>query len=220
LTPFEHLRTFVNNSFDLNFEKLAVPYVASSASVIAQPETFYSIDIDGANFGLLYVGSDVYTIAWDGNIDFSELERIVFQKLPRILGLESLHTSLNGQKPRDTVIASLTFLGDECETQTFNLSKLEERKKYQKLMVDHEALSFVRFDVTTGTAFPFSVTAENSPNHVRRCEAALRLPRFVSCTEALFNWILEHHALSQELNRRVNKSSSLESLRQLTRLNS
>lgn len=158
-------------------------------------------DITGTqylSFAFLYLSSDYYTLAWNGEADFANLERIVLRQLPKKLDLALPHTDIS--KVKECRVSTYLIVTREDDSLIeYILGERENRDAYHTALKDYRRISFARFDIQHKNQKPlssYSFSAENSKT--ARCqssftEIAIKQSIQQRIKEDLLNWIMHNH---------------------------
>lgn len=158
------------------------------------------------SFGFLYENSQHYTLAWNGKLRFSELDKIVLRQMPVMLGFGNL------EQLKNKIDVFVEFIITEpeidfIELQLFKDGRLqfENSKRYTAILRHPLRISFARYDVSIkSNPFEFSFTAENPENechHDSFTEIAIRQPLENEASPSLIRWIMRNHYVTR--SRRV-----------------
>lgn len=155
------------------------------------------------SFAFLYVDIESFTIAWNGFIDFSVIEKVVLQDLPN-----ALFPQLHRIQPSNSTIKSLfTFSGTTNEPLDFmvqydyNDDNPEKTQEFNQLIHSRwrEAL-YARYDIINHQDYHnirYSFTTENR-HHPRVkhkfCELAIKQPITQELSIGLFEWVYNCHS--------------------------
>lgn len=152
----------------------------------------FSIDLGETPFGLLYITPRTYTLAWEGSVDFLELEKEVFQALAIATG--SPYADFGDLELRNRTSVALGFpLKDGSDRlEKYRLKEPTEYSDYSLALKNPGAINFARYDFSDNAlADPyFSFMAENA---ALESEVALQIAKSYSCTKDLLRWMLAHH---------------------------
>lgn len=163
------------------------------------------------NFGYFYSNSNVYSVTWDGDIDFSKIHNTALRTLPSLFrfptGGEQFENTL--KSPKESIHVNMMIRSPEGKTRkTFDLSSEDSRRVYFSYLHNYNLISFVRYDVTLQIAtrsHSYSVTAVNpKAKHLPNASASdlelkvfpelgFMLPIKSPFTIDMFKWIVEHH---------------------------
>lgn len=158
-------------------------------------------------FCFLYLTSDYFTLAWNGELDFSQLERIVLMQLPKKinLGVDSYTVS---DVDNYIIKASLIVTGDEDDRLVkycLGEPNQENRHDYHDAISNkHRSISFARYDIQhKGSSKGFSFSGENYKNI--RCkesysEIAVKQPMGQILTNHLLKWMVCTHKSAYRLS--------------------
>lgn len=200
----------------LTFEELKRPDLEFSAEdrKAFKSENFYDLKLDQERFGLLFVGPETYTIAWDiawgAQFSLSTLDYEVLHRLPTLL---SEGESVSDQELFEAGV-EVCWANGAGEMQEDTLDGRSRHKRFLSQLNRAENVEFIRYDVLAGEA-PFSLTAEHRPQS-GECEAAVRLPRRVACSARLFQWIVDHHRDYSSSAPQIDFSASASAITRLT----
>lgn len=170
-------------------------------------EGFYQLRNNGMPFGSLYMNSDICTLSWQGEIDFSKLDQEVLGSLPTYFKPESSLHHGHGQGTRklgkgDRVRA--TFILEEKDLVEYDFTKPEQYEQYMDTIKHPNKISFARYDVLHPSGpdrKEYSFTAENPQWASDLNELAICLPRSLQWSEGVMKWIISHHG--EELSKQV-----------------
>lgn len=169
----------------------------------------YTLYLGGQVFLRLYLTLETCTLAWNGAIDFSQLDNKVFYTLPH-----TLHGPGNGniQPPPDWLRGNLRHLIEaakvsfivDSEIHTYTLFYPHRYRKYQEMLKERaNDISFARYDVRNRAlrpwrGFEYTLTASNpSIAGLEGSEVTLMMPKKQRWSSNLFGWIMKHHMLFQ-----------------------
>jgi hypothetical protein len=162
--------------------------------------------------GFLYVSRDVYTFAWDGALDFSNIEHEALDSLPNHLLPGAVPLSPENPATRFATEVSLILAGESDELVKYNLGNPQGYSGYKEILQNPARISFARYDVQGTWGGPqYSFTAEN-PNYLptNDSELAVRLFRSTPFPPALYDWILDHHSYHSELKKELEAQATVE----------
>jgi hypothetical protein len=153
---------------------------------------------DYLNFCFLYIGPNYYTLAWNGEVDFYNLEKIALTQLPNKLDME---ISSAGVFDTDIFLidCSLIITAEEDRLVKYRFGDNPGRDDYATAIKNHRRISFARYNVHNklkSQLSGFSFSAENFRNV--RCkrsftEIAVRQPISHKLKTDLLEWILHNH---------------------------
>lgn len=177
-------------------------------------EQFYQLNVAGepSPFGFFYVSPDVSTLIWQGILNFSELDQEALWNLPpridRFMSFNSFNQSDTGK---------VTLILEARNLVEFNVFQGEQHDQYiRTLQAAADAISFARYDVRGVSApvpFEYSFTAENPRwSATQSSELTILLPNSQPWTEALSDWVLDHHVEARTFRQRLNPIDIVETL--------
>jgi hypothetical protein len=156
-----------------------------------------SLNLGERFFGVLYLSPNYYTLAWNGYISFSNLDKEVRSSLPTHLEIPTL---LNFPRPVwrfTTINVSLIWASENGESDDLLKYSLEDEQQFYEYrkVLDSSRISFARYDfhfLHNRKLLPSlcSFTAEN-PELVpmNDCELTIKLPVNVQLTPNLLSWV-------------------------------
>jgi len=171
----------------------------------------YLLDVGTLPFGFLYVSPAIYTIAWNGALDFSQLESEALYNLPMHLSPEKIQLSPEEPKIRSGTEASLVLSGEFDKLVTYYLGNPTQYAEYRMALQNPGNVSFARHDVYNTWGGPlYSFTAEN-PQRVPTSdsELAVKLLKSHPFSINLLDWILARHAQGELLRSELDRESSV-----------
>lgn len=156
------------------------------------------------SFAFLYIDIDYFTIAWNGFLDFSVIEKTILKDLPK-----ALFPHLNRISPLNSIIkANFTFSEDTDDgydvlvERDYNDNDSVNSQKFDALISSKwQKVLYTRYDVInhqdTHNRIEYSFTAENA-HHPRIkhefCELAIKQPIKQKTSDNLFKWIYNSHS--------------------------
>lgn len=159
----------------------------------------FRVVIDGTSRILMIPQGDVYTLQWNGRVDFESLEDKVLGELPHKISLGAPRIDLSDSRLTGSAVARLILAQDIAE---FELTEDEGHSTVAQILQQHhdpDSLGFVRVDVdwprrsAIRPVFSFSFSSENNPLG-KDNELAVRLPAYMPVNYALIEWIFENHS--------------------------
>lgn len=154
----------------------------------------YSFSIDQEPVANVFVGPEAYTLAWNGSIDFSKIEDQALITLP--VRLYSRFVS-----PQDQSIINVSLaISEHSNIVKYSLSDPIQATRYREDLKSYHRVVFARYDVNWEHSPAYSFIAENPESGVRSRprtrdynELAIKLSRTYSLSNAVLEWIFEHH---------------------------
>lgn len=182
------------------------------------------------NFAFLYSDTNVYSITWDGDIDFSRIHQIALGSLPDALGkhrLDGQYDSFGDNHHRSVLVNMILRNNAGKKLVSFNFTEEEDLEAYYQRLVDFSLISFIRYDVAISlaeTKFEFSFTAIN-PNakHLPSAyttdlelkifpEIGFMLPICTPFSKHLLKWIVERHNYIDACKAHINYDKSVQAI--------
>lgn len=155
------------------------------------------------NFGFLYTDLDIFSITWEGAIDFFYISEILNSFFPDLVmniaqTLSELKTRLNEVKI-ERVVNIVTRTLKEVNHFKFDLDIDIDTIEYRSWLSNFKEISFIRSDIIMNTpnkSYKFAFTAANKNVPVRGDvfpEAGILLPFEYQFEPKTLRWILNLH---------------------------
>jgi len=166
----------------------------------------------------LYVTPSYYTIAWPGQIRFSELEAEAIDSLSEVLFASGPRRPLAVPYLREAAKVSFILSGDEPQLLTFKLQDRVQYRHYKQLLAYPGSISFARYDVgeASDTLRRYTFTAENPDFFTKEeSELAIQLPKSQLLPSAALRWVASHHNSASKHAGERDYSETLAEIQQL-----
>ena len=176
----------------------------------------FLIRLENDVFAFLYMNRENYTLAWNGQIDFSGLHVEAITRLSFLISSGNLFLEPDNIETRIATFVSLLIEDQEDSLIEFPLEIDALYNRYKQMMRHPDKVSFVRYDINYKVIQPtlrYSFTAENpSLSGKPFGELAIRLPRSRECSELLLDWIIQHHSKRHFWDNVIDRNSLLRNL--------
>lgn len=170
------------------------------------PRRTVHLDVNGRDFGFLYLGVDTCVVGWRGAMPFSRqpIENAAFNTVINSLSnahqIQVLPTSLG----EAAINAQAAFIYGADGDEEFDLLAPAASQRYHDIFAGNPSgISFVRYDVALRPdvlPISYAFTALNptwSPSH--STELTLRLPKSEPWPLDLVKWMIEHSEQALDL---------------------
>jgi len=174
----------------------------------------FFLEHQGEPFCFLFVMPTRYTVAWDGTVDFQNLEGEAIQTLN--LSHETHFKDLGDPLLRnETTVTLVCPVSDRSDELTeYDLKDRKGHKEYETALQAPERIVFARYDFFgKASASEHSFLADNPQTRRRRkTELAITLHTARLCPRALLAWIVEHHKSASSLKQNLDLDEAVEAL--------
>lgn len=170
--------------------------------------------VEAGRFASLFVDPDSHTLAWNGYLDFGELDYAALGELPhRVWPWKVLP-----QTPVNLLIAASLFL-PSGEVVEGILGEDLSFKRYEELVGDPKQVAAARYDVALAPGgepeggLDYAFTAEN-PEFAssRPARMTVQLPGHQEWPPGVIEWAVAHHLASQELEKAIDPRAAAEAI--------
>lgn len=142
----------------------------------------------GKPFAHLLTDPEGYSLAWDGKIDFTQLERLAINDLSAIISGGT--DRLKAGDPRTLAATTASFMLAQGLVE-FELKDSEQYARYREILQSSDKIIFARYDINN----TYSFTADNPQfiSNEDKPEVAVRLPSARRWPVEIIGWVAEHH---------------------------
>lgn len=171
----------------------------------------FDLAVDNLPLMFVYATKDSYSVAWDGVLDFSQLDVEALDRLPSKLA--SFQWSDGRNIVREAARVSFLVGSDVIELK---LRVPENHLRYQELLEGME-FSLVRYDIDSDS-LRYSFTAERPLVERQIGELAVMRPSAEPITPKFLRWVLDRHIAGDQIRAGVSEKHILVTLNSLVQV--